>query len=268
MPRPLDKYENLKRNISRTESVAVAFSGGADSALLLKAAHDALGERAIAVTVLSHAFPREEADDARRICRGIGARHETVEFDVLSVPMFAENPPDRCYHCKKAIFTAICGLAKAKGLSAVVEGSNTDDDGDYRPGRRAIAELGVMSPLRDAGLSKGEIRECLRELGVSAGTRPSSACLASRFPYGERITREGLLRVGEAERFLRGIAPELSQLRVRSHGAVARIEADAAATDAIFARRGECAAELRRLGFSYVALDLNGYRTGSLNEVL
>ena len=268
MPRPLDKYEDLKRILSQTGPATVAFSGGADSTLLLKAAHDALGEGTVAVTVTSCAFPREEADDARRICRDIGARHETIDFDVLSVPMFAKNPPDRCYHCKKAIFTAICEFARANGMSAVVEGSNTDDDGDYRPGRRAIAELGVKSPLRDASLSKGEIRECLRALGISAGARPSSACLASRFPYGERITREGLVRVGEAERFLRGVAPGLSQLRVRSHGAVARIEADDEATGAIFARRGECAAELRRLGFSYVALDLNGYRTGSLNEVL
>ena len=249
-------------------SAAVAFSGGADSTLLLKAAHDALGDKSMAVTVLSYAFPQDEADDARRICRDIGARLETIEFDVLSVPMFAENPPDRCYHCKKALFTAIRDLARANGMTTVVEGSNIDDDSDYRPGRRAIAELGVRSPLRDAGFSKGEIRECLRELGISACARPSSACLASRFPYGERITREGLLRVGGAERFLRTVAPELSQLRVRSHGGSARIEADAAATEAIFAHRGECAAELRRLGFSYISLDLEGYRTGSLNEVL
>lgn len=268
MPRALDKYADLRRIISQTGPVAVAFSGGADSTLLLAAAREALGERLMAVTVVSPVFTQCEADAARQICRDMGVRHESVEFDILSVPHFAENPPDRCYHCKKAVFTAIRERAAAGGFDCVAEGSNTDDDGDYRPGRRALAELGVMSPLRDAALSKSEIRACLRELGLPAGDKPSSACLASRFPYGERITLDGLRRVGEAERFLRGILSARSQLRVRAHGGVARIETDDASAEAVFLRRGEIASEFRRLGFTYTALDLLGYRTGSLNEVL
>ena len=186
----------------------------------------------------------------------------------LAIPAFAENPPDRCYHCKKALFRKLIAFAQANGLNAVLEGSNIDDDGDYRPGRRAIKELGIRSPLHDAGLTKGEIRELSKKLGLPTADKPSFACLASRFPYGERITAAGLERVEKAEQWLLDAGLGLTQLRVRSHGDVARIEVPPEAIARIAARAEEVAAALKGFGFAYVALDLQGYRTGSMNESL
>lgn len=262
------KLERLRAQLRETGSAAVAFSSGVDSTFLLHVAHEELGDRVVAVTVRSHTFPKRELDEAVAFCRAEGVRHEIIDSDELAVPGFAENPPDRCYHCKKAIFGKIIALAQANGLAAVLEGSNVDDDGDYRPGRRAIVELGARSPLHDAGLTKAEIRELSKEMGLPTADKPSFACLASRFPYGERITAAGLERVERAEQWLSGAGLGLSQLRVRSHGDVARIEVSPADIPRLAARADEIAAAFKSFGFAYVALDLQGYRTGSLNEVL
>lgn len=249
-------------------SVAVAFSGGADSTLLLATAYEVLGDKAVAVTIRSCAFPASETESAIRFCRDRGIRQEVIDVDPLSIPRFAENPPDRCYHCKRTIFAAICDFAGSHGIAHVIEGSNLDDDGDHRPGRKAIAELGVKSPLRDAGFSKSDVRECLRELGHDVWRKPSAACLASRFPYGEMITRDGLKRVEEGELYIASLLPPDTPLRVRSHGDIARIEIGAKGFDSLVAHRAEIAAALKRTGFRYVALDLEDFRTGRLNEVL
>ena len=263
-----EKLTRLRSTLREIGSAAVAFSSGVDSTFLLRVAHEELGDRVVAVTVRSPAFPKRELDEASAFCRAENIRHEILDSDELSVPGFADNPPDRCYHCKKAIFGEIGALARAFGLAAVVEGSNVDDDGDYRPGRRAIAELGVKSPLRDAGLTKSEIRELSRAMGLPTADKPSFACLASRFPYGERITAAGLERVGRAEQWLLDAGLGLTQLRVRSHGDMARIEVPPDEIPRIAAHAAEIAAAMKESGFAYAALDLQGYRTGSMNETL
>ena len=281
------KLERLRASLREIGSAAVAFSSGVDSTFLLRVAHEELGNRVVAVTIRSHTFPKRELDEAAVFCRAEGVRHEIIDSDELGIPGFAENQPDRCYLCKKAIFSKIIEFVQANGLAAVLEGSNMDDDGDYRPGRRALRELGrdgtrpsqvyVASPLHDAGLTKVEIRTLSKKMGLPTADKPPFACLASRFPYGERITAAGLERVERAEQWLMdlnlgrdGARPShgLTQLRVRSHGDVARIEVPPDEIPRIAARASEIAAALKSFGFAYVALDLQGYRTGSLNENL
>ena len=262
------KLTRLRSLLRETGGAVVAFSSGVVSTFLLRVAHEELGDRAVAVTVRSSTFPRRELDEAVAFCRSEGIRHEVIDTSELDIPGFAENPPDRCYLCKKSIFGRIIAFAQTNGFAVVLEGSNMDDDGDYRPGMRAIRELGVRSPLHDAGLTKAEIRALSREMGLPTAEKPSFACLASRFPYGERITAAGLERVERAEQWLRDSGLGLTQLRVRSHGDLARIEVPAGDIARVAARADEVAAAFKRFGFAYAALDLQGYRTGSLNETL
>ena len=262
------KLERLRAQLREIGSAAVAFSSGVDSTFLLRVAHEELGENVVAVTARSHSFPKRELDEAAAFCAREGVRHEIIDSEELDIPGFVANPPDRCYHCKKAIFGKLVAFAQANGLAAVLEGSNMDDDGDYRPGRRAIMELGVASPLHDAGLTKAEIRVLSKRMGLPTADKPSFACLASRFPYGERITAAGLERVERAEQWLMDAGLGLAQLRVRSHGDMARIEVPPADIPRLATRAEEIAAALKSFGFAYVALDLQGYRTGSLNETL
>jgi uncharacterized protein len=268
VPCPSEKMTRLRSTLREIGSAAVAFSAGVDSTFLLRVAHEELGDRVVAVTVRSSTFPRRELDEAVAFCRAEGIRHEIIDTSELDVPGFAENPPDRCYLCKKSIFGEIMAFAQANGFAAVLEGSNMDDDGDYRPGMRAIKELGVKSPLHDAGLTKAEIRALSREMGLPTAEKPSYACLASRFPYGERITAAGLERVERAERWLRDVGIGLTQLRVRSHGDLARIEVQPGDIPRLAAHAAEISAAFKKFGFAYAALDLQGYRTGSLNETL
>ena len=262
------KLAHLKELLREMDGAVVAFSSGVDSTFLLRVAHEVLGGRVIAATIRSHTFPKRELDEAVAFCRAEGVRHEVIDSEELDIPGFAENPPDRCYHCKRELFGRLLAFAHANGLAAVLEGSNIDDDGDYRPGRRAIKELGIRSPLHEAGLSKAEIRALSREMGLPTFDKPSFACLASRFPYGERITAGALERVESAEQWLLDAGLGLTQLRVRSHGDLARIEVPPGDIPCLAARAAEIAAAFQELGFSYVALDLRGYRTGSMNETL
>lgn len=262
------KLEQLRECLRGIGSAAVAFSSGVDSTFLLHVAHEEIGERVVAVTAHSHSFPKRELDEAAAFCRTEGIRHEIMYSEELNIPGFAENPPDRCYHCKRELFGKILAFAHNKGLAAVLEGSNMDDDGDYRPGRRALQELGILSPLHDVGLTKAEIRLLSLDMGLPTSDKPSFACLASRFPYGEHITAAGLERVEKAEQWLLDAGLGLKQLRVRSHGDVARIEVPPADIPRLAALAAEIAAAFREIGFAYTTLDLQGYRTGSMNEVL
>jgi len=263
-----DKFSTLKRILGSCKSVLVAFSGGVDSAFLAKAAYDVLGDRALAVTVRSKIHPAFEEREARQIAQAIGVRHLVIDADPLAVPHFAENPPERCYVCKREILSTLKAIAAREGLEKVVEGSNASDTGDYRPGMKAVKELRVASPLMEAGLTKDEIRELSRRAGLATWDKPSYACLASRIPYGEEITEEKLAAVEAAEDYLREKGYRV--LRVRHHGAVARIELAPEELKAFIARENTCevARAIKAMGFSYVALDLDGYRTGSLNEPL
>ena len=263
-----DKLAQLKDSIAALGSLAVAFSGGVDSTFLLTAAHEVLGDNAIAVTCRNAFVPAWEFTEAADFCRDRGIRHIVVDVDPLADGRCVSNPPDRCYWCKRLIFDALIDTARANGIAYVAEGSNMDDLGDYRPGLRTIDELGVLSPLRGAGLSKAEIRLLSRELGLPTWNKPSYACLASRIAYGEEITTDKLRRVERAEAYLTGLG--FAGLRVRVHGQLARIEVpqDQIAAVAAESARSEIVQYFRNLGFLYVTLDLAGYRTGSMNAAL
>lgn len=261
-----EKYDALLDLLASLESVLVAYSGGVDSTLLAFAAHAVLGERCCAVLATSDTYPEHEAAGARLLARHLGFRLLEVETCELADPNFTANNVDRCYHCKTELFGLLLSVAEVQGLAHVADGSNFDDLSDYRPGRKAGSELHVVSPLAEVGLTKPEIRELARELGLPNWDKPSMACFASRFPYGERITDGGLARVSAAEQALRELG--IAQFRVRAHGPVARIEIAPDELQAAWALRERIASEVRRAGFAYAALDLDGYRTGSMNEVL
>ena len=259
-----EKYEDLCATLLASGSVLVAFSGGVDSALLLDVTHEVLGGRAVAATVRSCFFPERELVDAFSFCRERGIEHLVIDEDVLADEAIAANPVNRCYLCKKQVFSRLVSLAGERGLAAVVDGSNVDDAGDYRPGAQALGELGVRSPLAEAGFTKGEIRTLARERGIDLWDKPSLACLASRIAYDERITGEKLAKVDRAEELLR--AAGIEQVRVRLHGDIARIEVVPSELNMVLGlMRSGLSETMHGLGFTYVTLDLDGYRTGSMN---
>jgi len=249
-------------------SLVVAFSGGLDSVLLLAVAHDVLGDRMLAVTAVSPIYPRRERAAAEALARALGVRFLQIETGDVARADFAANPPERCYLCKRELFGKLREIARKEKMAYVADGANADDLNDYRPGMRAARELGVVSPLVEAGLTKEDIRALSKRLGLATWDKASSACLASRIPYGEPITREKLAMIEAAEEFLEALG--FRQVRVRHHGNVARIEVapDEIERLASAAVRERVVHKLREIGYHYVCLDAEGYRTGSLNEVL
>mgnify|MGYP002622673813 CR=1 FL=1 len=265
----LDKYENLKNYFLNLGSVAIAFSSGVDSTFLLYSAHDAIKDGVIAVTASSCSFPKRELNEAIDYCKSLGVRHFIVESEELEIEGFSNNPPNRCYLCKHELFEKIFALAKEQGIEYVAEGSNLDDNGDYRPGLMAIAELGAKSPLREVGFTKNEIRILSAYFGLPTADKQSFACLASRFPYGETISEKKLAMVDKAEQLLLDMG--FNQFRVRIHGEdVARIEVLPTDFDRLMEEENRIRIydSFKSYGFAYVSLDLKGYRMGSMNETL
>lgn len=263
-----NKSETLKGILSKMESVLIGFSGGVDSTFLLASAKEVLGDKVLAVIARSETYPERECVRAERIAVELGVRCLIVHTRELAYPNFSSNPPNRCYYCKKELFTRLKELAEEHDIMHVADGSNADDVHDFRPGMIALNELGVRSPLREAGLTKSDIRRLSRDMGLPTWNRPAMACLASRFPYGTGIDGRKLGMVEKAEEILQERGFE--QVRVRHHDSIARIEVPAGEIERLAsgAMREQVVLALREIGYKYVALDLQGYRTGSMNEVL
>jgi pyridinium-3,5-biscarboxylic acid mononucleotide sulfurtransferase len=260
------KWAHLKALLHDMQSAVLAYSGGVDSSLLLRAASEVMGSHLIAVTAVSETYPAGELTAAEEFARSQGVMHRVLHTEELDSESFVRNTPDRCYHCKKELFEKLRHMAESEGISTVIEGSNTDDLRDYRPGRKAALEFSVRSPLVEVGISKAEVRELARTLKLAVWDKPSLACLSSRIPYGTRITPEILETIQSAEDQLRVLG--FRQVRVRHHGETARIELSRADFGRLL--KDEMAAQvtgaLKKLGYTYVCLDLEGYRTGSMNE--
>jgi uncharacterized protein len=258
-----EKYQKLKEILTGMGSILVAFSGGTDSSLVLKVAHDLLGAKVVAMTAVSASLPASERLEAGRIAGQIGAQHILVESDETSDPAYLANTPNRCFFCKKETYGKLTAYAEQHGFQAIVDGTNADDTGDFRPGRKAAAEFHVRSPLLEAGFTKAEIRRLSHELGLFNWDKPAAACLSSRIPYGTTITLASLSQVERAEALLHGLG--LRQLRVRHHGPVARIEAEPEDFPRLLEHRNEIVTTLEALGYAFVSLDLAGFRSGSMN---
>lgn len=263
-----EKFDKLKNILLDIKSGVVAYSGGVDSTFLLKVAHDLLGDKVIAVTARSSTYPEREFKEAVAYIKNIGAEHVVILSEELEIEGFSKNPVNRCYYCKKELFTKIWDIAKERGLSQVLDGANLDDMGDFRPGLKAGRELNVASPLKEAGLTKADIRVISKELGLPTWDKPSFACLSSRFPYGTEITKKKLSMVEKAEEIL--LKEGFRQVRVRHHQDIARIEVEVGERSKFFHEdlMDRIGLKFKEIGFKYVTLDLLGYRTGSMNEVL
>lgn len=264
----IDKLNQLKKYLSELDGLIIAFSGGVDSTFLLRVASDVLGEKVIAVTAQSSTYPEREYLEAVEYAKTFKVKHIIIESEELDIQGFADNLPDRCYLCKNELFSKIKDLSISLEISAIADGANIDDLSDYRPGMRATKELGIISPLKDAALTKADIRELSKDMNLPTWNKPAFACLSSRFPYGTRITREALKRVDLAEQYLLDFG--FKQVRVRDYGDLARIEVASDERCRFFDEMimTKVHNAFLRIGYRYVTLDLLGYRTGSMNEVL
>jgi len=262
----MNKLDRLQQYIGKYSSAVIAFSGGVDSTFLAKVATGIFKDRLLLVTATSSTYPESELNESRQLAVQLGIKQQVIISEEIDIDGFADNPPDRCYFCKRELFSKIVEIAKQGGYEAVFDGSNADDLKDWRPGRKALKELGILSPLCETGLTKNEIREYSAALKLPTAKKASFACLASRFPYGEKITKEKLDRVGKAEEAIQRLG--FTQFRVRSHGDLARIEIAPEELDRAWPMRTEFISICKDSGYTYVALDLEGYRTGAMNEVL
>ncbi|WP_434578947.1 ATP-dependent sacrificial sulfur transferase LarE [Thermoanaerobacterium thermosaccharolyticum] len=263
-----EKYENLKKYIKELGSAVIAFSGGVDSTFLAKVCKDVLNDSCLAVTATSSTYPEREFKEALELAKEIDIRHKIIKSEELEIEGFSKNPIDRCYYCKSELFSKLKKVADDEGIEYVLDGTNADDMGDFRPGRRAAKELGVKSPLLECGFTKDDIREMSKRLGLPTWNKPAYACLSSRFPYGQEITSEKLSMVEKSEEYLLNLG--FVGFRVRHHGDIARIELNPDQINMMLDEniRKKVVSKLKEIGFKYVSLDLEGYRTGSMNEAI